>query len=160
MIAADGEHAALFHRSVDIKNVIGRAAAHIDDQSTEIFLVLGEHDLSGGERAEDDIFHFERQLFHASDGVLDASADAVNDVKISLQLLPEHSDRTEHAVLAVDVIMLNDGMQKCVLGGNAYFARINFYILNILLVDLVALFRKCHATAIVKALDVRAGYRT
>ena len=63
----------------------------------------------------------------------------------------------EHAVLSVDVIMLDDRMQKRVLRGNAYFARVDFHVLDVLLVDFVAVFRQHDAAAIVEALDVRAG---
>ena len=142
VIAADREDAALFHRAVDIENVIGRPAADIDDERAEIFLMLREDDLRGSERGEDDVLDFERQFFHATDRVLDPRAHAVDDVKIRLQFLPEHSDRIEHAVLPVDVIMLDDRMQKRVLRRNAHFARVDLHVLDILLVDLVAIFRQ------------------
>ena len=157
VIAADREHAALFHRAVDIENVIGRAAADIDDERAEIFLMLGEDDLGGRERGEDHILHIQRQFFHATDRVLDPRSHAVDDVKIGLQLLAEHADRIEHAILPVDVIMLDDGVQKRVLRRNAHFARVDLHVLDILLVDLVAIFRQDDAAAIVEALDVRAG---
>ena len=100
-----------------------------------------EHDLRGGERGEDDVLDFERQFLHATDRVLNPRAHAVDDVEIGLQLLPEHADRIEHAVLPVDVIMLDDRMQKGVLRRNADFARVDLHVLDILLVDLVAIFR-------------------
>ena len=142
VIAADCEHAALFHRAVDIEHVIGRPAADIDDERAEIFLMLGEDDLRGGERREDDILHIERQFFDASDRVLNPRSHAVDDVEIGLQFLAEHSDRIEHAVLPVDVIMLDDRVQKRVLRRDAHFARVDLYVLDILLVDLVAVFRQ------------------
>ena len=83
----------MFHRAVDVKNVIGRAAADIDDERAEILLVLREHHLRGSERAENDVLDFERQLFHASDRVLNPRAHAVDDMKIGFQFLPEHADR-------------------------------------------------------------------
>ena len=49
-------------------------------------------------------------------------------------------------------------MQKRVLRRNADFARVDFYILDVLLVDLVAILRQHDAAAIVEALNVRAGY--
>ena len=142
VIAADREDAALFHRAIDIQNVIGRAAADIDDERAEIFLMLREHDLRGSERGENDVFHFERQFFHAANRVLNPRAHAVDDVKIRLEFLPEHADRIEHAVLPIDVIMLNDRMQERVLRRNAHFARVDLHVLDILLVDLVAIFRQ------------------
>ena len=42
MIAADGENAALLHRSIDIENVIGRAGADIGaDADHEVDEVMG-----------------------------------------------------------------------------------------------------------------------
>ena len=157
VIAADREDAALFHRAVDIENVIGRPAADIDDERAEILLMLGEDDLGGSEGGEDDVLDIERQFLHAADRVLNPRAHAVDDVEIGLQFLAEHSDRIEHAVLSVDVIMLDDRMQKRVLRRNAHLARVDLHVLDILLVDLVAIFRQHDAAAIVEALNVRAG---
>ena len=140
VIAADSETTALLHRAVDIQNVIGRSATDIDDERTKILLVLCEDDLRGSERIEDDVFHFERQFLHATDRVLNARAHSMDDVKIRLQSLAEHSDRIEHAVLSIDVIMLNDRMQECVLRRNADFARVHLHIFDILFVDLIAVF--------------------
>ena len=119
--------------------------------------MLGEHDLRGRERGEDNVFHFQWQFLHATDRVLNPGAHAVDDVKIGFQFLPEHANGIEHAVLPIDVIMLNDGMQKGVLRRNADLARIDLHILDVLLVDLVAIFRQHDAAAIVEALNVRAG---
>src|SRR5438105_5975426 len=108
VIAADCQDAALFHRAVDIKNVIGRAAADIDYERAKIFLMLRQHDLRGSERAKNDVLDFERKFFHAPNRVLNPVSHAVNDVKIGLDFFAEHSDRIENAILTVGVIMLND----------------------------------------------------
>ena len=108
-------------------------------------------------RAENDIFDFQRQLFYASNTVLNARAYAVNDVKVGLQSLSEHPDRAEHAVLSIDMIMLNDGMQESVLCRDAYLARVDFYILDVLLINLIAVFGQRHTAAVIEALKVRSG---
>ena len=66
----------------------------------------------------------------------------MDDVKIRFELLPEHADGIEDAVLSVDVIMLDDGMEKGVLRGNAHFARVDLHVLDVLLIDFVAIFRQ------------------
>ena len=142
MIAANCEHATLFHRAVNIENVVGRAATDIDDESAQTFLMRSEHYLRGSERGENDILYFERQLFHAADRVLDSRPHPVNNMKIRFELFPEHPDRTQHAILAVDVIMLNDRVQKCVLRRNAHLAGVDLYVLDILLIDFVAILRQ------------------
>ena len=157
MVAADREDAALFHRAVDIENVIGRAAADIDHERAEIFLVLREDDLGRGEGREDDILDVERQFLHATDRVLDPVPHAVDDVEIGLEPLAQHPDRAQDAVVPVDVIILDDRMEKRVLRRDADLARVDLHVLDILLVDLVAIFRQGDAAAVVEALDVRAG---
>ena len=84
MVATDRQDAALFNGSIDIQNVIGRPAANIDDQCAKIFLVLRDHNLGGGERAKDHVFNIEGQFFDAADGVLDAIAHPMYNVKIGL----------------------------------------------------------------------------
>ena len=77
-------------------------------------------------------------------------------MKIRFQFLAEHADWIEHAILSVDVIMLNDRMEERVLRRNAHFARVDLHIFDILIVDLVALFRQHDATAVVETLNVTA----
>ena len=157
MIAADGENAALFHRSIDIKNVIGRSAANINNERAQVFLMLGKHDLSRSKRAEDHVLDIERQFLHAPDGVLNTGAHSVNDVKIGFELLSQHADGIEHTILSIDMVMLDDRMEKRVLGRYAHLARVDFYVLDVLLVNFVTLFRQDHTAAIIKTLNVRPG---
>src|SRR6266567_4008422 len=154
MVAADRHATALLHCAVSIQNIVGCPAAHIDHQCPEIFLMLSEDYLRRSEPAEHDILDVERQLFHAPDGVLNARAHTVDDMKIGFQFLPKHPDRIEHAVLSIDVIMLNDRMQESVLCRNAHLARVNFYILGVLLINLIAVFGQYHAPAIIETLKV------
>src|SRR5439155_20437041 len=147
---------ALLNRPIDIKNVIGRATANIDHERAEVFLMLSEHNLRGSKRAEDNILDLERELLNAADGVLDPGADAVDNMKIGFQFLPEHADRIEHTILSIDMVMLDDGMKKRVRRGNAHLARAHLHILDVLLVDLLPTLRHDHAAAIVAALTVRA----
>ena len=69
-------------------------------------------------------------------------------------------DGVQDAVLSIDVIMLDDGMEKGVLRGNAHFARVDLHVLDVLLVYFVAIFGPDHATAVVEALNVRTGDAT
>ena len=121
--------------------------------------MLGEHHLGGSERAENHVLDFKWQFFDAANRVLNARPNAVNDMKICFQFSPEHADRIKDAVLAVDVIVLNDRVKKRVLCRNAHFPRVDLYIFDILIVDLVALFGQDHASAVVETLDVAARDR-
>src|SRR5437868_4636704 len=97
-------------RAVEIRNEIGRATTDINNQSTEIFLLLRQHHLRGSQRGENNVFHLQWQFLHTTNRVLNPSAYTVDDVKIGFQFLTKHANRVEHAVLPIDVIMLNDGM--------------------------------------------------
>src|ERR1700751_401739 len=108
MIAADPERSALFNGSIDVKNVVGRAAADVDHERSEIFLMLSQHDLSGRESTENHVFDVERQFLDAADGVLNPRPHPVDDVKVRFQLVAEHSDRIKNSILPVDMIMLNN----------------------------------------------------
>ena len=114
--------------------------------------MLGEHDLRGSEPAKHNVFDVQRQFFHAANRILDPCAHAVDNVKISLQLLAEHADRVQHALLSIDLVMLNNRMEERVLCGNAHLARVNFYILHILPINFIAVLRQHDASAIVKTL--------
>src|SRR5204862_6347931 len=97
VIPADRETTALFHRAVDVQNVIGRAATDVDDERAEIFLMLSQYDLRGSERAEDHIFYFERELLDPADRDLNPRPHAVDDVEVGFEFFAEHADRIQNA---------------------------------------------------------------
>ena len=82
MVTADGKATALFHCAIGVQDVIGRPAAHIDDQRAKILLMLSEHHLRRSEPAKNNVLHVQRKLFHAANGILNACAHAVDDMKI------------------------------------------------------------------------------
>src|SRR5436190_3330164 len=157
VVAAYSKDAALFNGTVHIQNVVRRAAPNVDHERAEILLLLRQHNLRGRERGEDDVLHFQRQFLHAANCVLNAGPHSVDDVKIRLQFFPEHAHGVEHAVLPVHVVMLNNRMEKGVGGGNAHFASVDLYVLDVLLVDFLAIVRDHDATAVVKTLNVRTS---
>src|SRR5215471_10052808 len=154
MVAAHGQTTALSHCSLGVQNVVSSSAAHINHESAKILLLLCQHDLRGSEPAKHNVLYLQRQFLHAANGVLDPCAHTVDDVKIGFQFLAEHADWVQHALLAIHLIMLNDRMQESILRGNAYLARVNFYILHVLLIDFIAVLREHNASAIVKTLQV------
>src|SRR5581483_2087724 len=107
----------------------------------------------------DHVFNFEWQFLYTANAVLNSRSHSVDDVEIGFQLFTEHPNRIQHAVLSVDMVMLNNRMQKRIRRGNAHLARVYLHVLHVLLVDFVAIFREHDATAIVKALDVAARDR-
>src|SRR5262249_13330381 len=63
----------------------------------------------------------------------------------------------QHAVLSIDMIMLDNGMKECVLRRNAHLTRIDFYVFDILLIDFIAVLGQHYGSAVVEALKVRPG---
>ena len=53
------------------------------------------------------------------------------------------------------MIMLDDGMQESVLRRDAHLACVDLYILDVLLINLIAIFGQHHAPAIIETLKVR-----
>jgi hypothetical protein len=154
VVAAYSQTTALSDRALRVQHIISRSSAHIDHQRTEILFLLGQHNLGRSQAAKNHVLHVQRQFFHASNGVLNPCAHAVDDVKIGFQFLPEHAGRIQHALLSVDLIMLNERMQERVLRRDTHFARINFYVLHILLINFIAVLWQHDASPIVEALQM------
>src|SRR6266699_2984183 len=55
VVAADGKATALFHCAIGVQDVIGRPAAHIDDQRAKILLMLSERHLRRSEPAKNNV---------------------------------------------------------------------------------------------------------
>ncbi len=157
VIATDGENAGMRDGSVDVDDVIGGATADIEDEGTEVFLVLVEDDLGGGEGIDDDILDFDVGVADAAERVLNAGLDAVDDVEIGFEFVAEHADRVEDTFLFIDVVVLEDGVNEPILVGNADLLRTGFDILNVFLVDFAAVLRDLGNAAIVEGLDVGPG---
>src|SRR5438067_1105434 len=158
VIAADPKSSALLDRAVDIQNEIGCAAADIDNQSTEIFLLLRQDHLRRSQRGKDNVFHLQRQLLDTTNRVLNPGAHTVEDVKICFQFLTKHANGIVHAGLPIDGIAVNEEMEKRVLRWNTDLAGIDLYVLDVLFVDLLVIIRQHDAATIVKTLNVGPGH--
>ena len=112
MIAAHGQHAAVPDDTVFVDDVIGNSAADVDDDGAKLFLMFVEHGLGGGQRVDHDLIDLDAALPNAAQRVLHACPHAVNDMEVRLELSSHHPDRVENALLAIHVVVLNDGMQK------------------------------------------------
>ena len=139
MIAAHGQHAAMPDDSVFVDDIIGDSAADVDDDRAKLFLMFVENRLGGGQGVDDDLIDLDPALPNAAQRILHACADAVNDVEVRLELSSHHPDGVENALLAIHVIVLNDGMQKMVFGRDVDFASLHGHLLHITIVNLVAI---------------------
>src|SRR5207302_10294405 len=68
---------------------------------------------------------------------------------------PKHHDWIKDAILSIDMVMLDNGMEESVLRRDAHLTRDNFHILNVLLINLIAVFGQHYTAAIIETLKMR-----
>jgi hypothetical protein len=61
VIPAHRQHAGVLDDAVGINDVLGRAAAEVDDQRAEFLLLVGEQRQGRGQSGKDDFIHFQLQ---------------------------------------------------------------------------------------------------
>src|ERR1017187_631645 len=98
MVAANGEDSGMFDDAADIDNVIGRAAADVNDERAEFLLLVREERERGGKAVEDDFVHLNLKPLDDADGVLEAVRIAVDNVDIHFEPRAEHPDWIGDAV--------------------------------------------------------------
>jgi hypothetical protein len=98
-------------RAVVKQRDVGRAAAHVDERDTELFLFIGQHRLGRGERLEHDVGDVEAGAVAALDDVLRRGDGAGDDVDLRLQAHAGHAERLLDAVLLVDDVVLRQDVQ-------------------------------------------------
>ena len=158
MVAADREHAGVLDDAVGIDDVIGRAAADVNDQRAEFLLLVRQQRERRGEAVEDDFVHLQLQAFDRADGILQAVGVAVDDVHIHFQARAQHADRVGDAVLAVHEKVLADGVDDVVFGGQIDRLGVLDHVLHVVLGNFaVGGDHRMHA-AVVEAADVAAGH--
>ena len=155
MVAANRQNAGVPDDAVGINDVIGRAAADVNDQRAEFLLFVGQQRERRGEAVENNFVHFQLQTFDEADGVLEAVRVAVNDVDVHFEPRAEHPDGIRDAVLAVHKKMLADGVNDVVFGRQIDRLRVFDHVLDVVLGNFaVGGNHRMHA-AIVEAADVR-----
>src|ERR1035437_6052213 len=133
MVAAHRQHASVPDNAVGINHVFRRAAADVNDQRTEFFLLAGEQRERGGDAVEDNFVHFQLCCAHETDGVLQPVRVAVDDVHVHFQTRAQHADGIGHAVLTVHKKMLAHGVNDGVLGGQVDRLRVLDDVLHIII---------------------------
>ena len=157
VVAANREHAGVLDDAADIDDVIGGAAADVNDERAEFLLLVREQRERGGEAVEDDFVHLNLKAFDEADGVLEAVRVAVDDVDIHFEPRAEHPDGIGDAVLAVHKKMLADGVDDIVLGREIDGLGVFDDILNVVVGNLAVGGNHGMDAAVVEAADVAAG---
>ena len=84
----------------------------------------------------------------------------MHDMELGFEFAADHPERTGHAFLSVDVVMLVDGMQEDIARGNTDIERALLDLLDVLLFDFVAIIGDRNTAAIIQAFEVRTGDRS
>src|ERR1044071_4996580 len=158
MVAADGEQAGVFHDAAGAHHVLGGAAADVDDQGTQLFLLVAQDGQRRGESVENDVFHLELQGFHGADGILQPVEIAVDDVDVDLDPGAEHADGILDAGLAIDAEMLADDVDDVVFGGQIDGLGVLDDVLDVFVGDLAIGGDDRVNSAVIESAHVAAGH--
>src|ERR1039458_7410997 len=143
--------------AADIDDVIGRAAADVNDESAEFLLFVREERERRGEAIEDNFVHLNLKALDDADGVLEAVRVAVDDVDIYFEPRAEHPDGIGDAVLAIHEEVLADGVNNIVVGRDIDGLGVFDDILNVIVGNLAVGGNNGMDAAVVEAADVAAG---
>src|SRR4030095_158711 len=110
-------------------------AAHVNDESAEVFLVVVEDDLRAGERTENHIFNFDAKFLDATYAGFNAAGD-----------------------FAMDVVVLKDGREKLIRLRNAHFPRRRLHIFEVVLADFLALLWNLDRSSVVETFEMASGH--
>ena len=157
VVAADRDAAGGGDRAAEIERVVGGAAADVDDQRAAFALLAVERHLGGGDGGEDDVIHFQRHFADQLDAVLDAGADAVDDVEIRLDGFAEQADRRGRVFEAVEPVVADDRVEIDVVLRDVDLAGDGAGLLDVFGGRHRLAIRQAEGAAVVDALDVGAG---
>ena len=158
VVAPDGQNARVHHCAVAKKDVIGRSATDVDDQSAELPLAMVEDGVRGGHRTHHNVVDLEVGLADAAQVVLDARLRTVHDMELGLEPAPDHAERTGHALLPVDVVALDDGVQEHIAGRNRDLEGALLDLVDVLVLDLVALLWNQDPPSLIQSIQMRPGH--
>ncbi len=150
VVAAQPQAAALGDGAVSVEDVVGGTAADVDEQGSLFLGLAVEDDHGGGDRGEDNLFDFQGDFLDAADGILNAAADAVDDVVVGFQFAAEHAERIDHAVLAVHDVMADHAVEEDILFGDGDVAGDFLDFREVVLGDFVLVFGDAEAAAVVE----------
>lgn len=117
MIAANRNTAGRCDGAIEIERVIGSSSADVDEECAAQALLAVESHLRGGDGSEDNVVDFQRAFADEFDGVLDAVADAVDDVEINFHGFGEKPDGRRGLFQAIHEVFADDGVEGGVIRG-------------------------------------------
>ena len=84
VFATSGDAAGCGDAAIEVEGVVGGAAADIDEQGSAFAFGTIEGELSGGDGREDYVIDVHLEFADAFDAILNARANACDNVKIGL----------------------------------------------------------------------------
>src|SRR5262249_50632100 len=138
VITAHGKHATLLYGAIHINHEIGDSATDVDDDCSELLLILLQYSLRGRKRVDDDVSWFQFQFLHTTNRILNPCPDAVHNMKIRLQFPAQQSNGVQYAVLSIDIVVLNNRVKDAILHRQTDLASIRPHIVQILLVNFLS----------------------
>src|SRR5437867_6560872 len=158
VVAAERQDRRVPDGAVAQEGDVGRAAADVDHHDAELFLVVVEHRLGGGEGLEHDVLDGEARAIHRADDVLHRGDGAGHDVHLDLEAHARHADGLEDPVSVVDDEALRQDMDDLAVLGQIDRARRLDDALHVGLAHLVVLAGDRDGAAAVDAADVAARH--
>ena len=157
VVAAHAQHAGVDDRALLVRDVIGDAAAEIDDNRAELLLVAAQDGLRRGVGTERVILHVDAEFLHAANRRLEPRRQAVDLVKMGGELLRGEADRVVRRRAVIEHIMLQQMMDDRVVGRERLGGRHVVQFLQVFLGDLVAVVGNQRGDARIRGTDMRSG---
>ena len=159
VIAADADDRRVPQAAALVDRDVGGAAADIHQRDAELFLVLRQHRLAGGQLLDDRLGHRDAGAVHARDDVLRRALAAGDDVHVDFETRAGHPHRRADAVLLVDDEILRQHVQDFAAGRQRHRLGGVDGAPHVFLRDLPVLPGDGDHAPAVEPLDVRPGQR-
>src|SRR5690242_7575299 len=158
VVAAERQNRRVPHGAVAQQREIRGAAADVDHEHPELFLVGEEHRLCGGDGLEHDVVHGEPRTVYGADHVLHRADRGGDDVHLDFQTHAGHAEWIAHTVGVVDREGLWQHVQDLAVLRDVDGARGFDRAVDVDLTDLAILARDGDHPAAVHRSDVAAGH--
>ena len=158
MIAPDGDHPTVLNGAVPVHNVVGRPAANVDDNRPQLLMFRSEHCQRRRQTADGDIGDVERDLFDATNRILQPRFHAVDHMDVGFQFRANHPHRGLDPVGPIDIEPLADGVQHHMVHRDIDSLGVQHDVPDFVIGNLAILVGDDHAAAVVKAAEMATGH--
>jgi len=154
--SAEGDDSGMANAAFVKKGDVAGAAADVNQDHAELFLILTEHRIAGGERLQHQAGRGIARLFNAAVNVLGGGNRPGDDVDFSFEAHTGHADGIADAALVVDDELLRQDMDHLAVERQRHSAGRFDDPADILFADLIVLAGDSHHAASIDAADMVA----